>query len=187
MSQKGPAGRMKPRWSVAGGGQGLCVTASIAGLPGCRACVCVRPPLFCSGPSSGLVLLRSPGPARPHVLSLLRLSPWDVSRTIPAQFPPAVLLATIVFLTVSGIARALKIPPPVGAPLPLRVTLVNVALLLFAMPPPLADAVLLLSVLLVAATVPCTSLKMPPPLTAELLLSVTFVRIAPIAWPPTEL
>src|ERR1700675_2373241 len=54
MSHAAPWGRAMPRWSVDGGGQPL-VTASIAGLPGRRAWVCVGPPLATSGPRRGLL------------------------------------------------------------------------------------------------------------------------------------
>src|SRR5688572_3402014 len=48
-----------PRWSVLGGGQPL-TTPSIAGLPGCSACVWVGPLLLASDPSSGFTLFWSP-------------------------------------------------------------------------------------------------------------------------------
>src|SRR6266478_2372477 len=46
-----------PRWSKKGGGVKFGSPASIAGLPGNRACVKVGPPLSCKGPSSGSVLI----------------------------------------------------------------------------------------------------------------------------------
>ena len=46
-----------PRWSKKGGGVKLGSPASIAGLPGNNACVKVKPPLFCKGPSNGSVLI----------------------------------------------------------------------------------------------------------------------------------
>jgi len=46
-----------PRWSKKGGGTKLGSPASMAGLPGKRACVKVGPPLSCSGPSIGSVLI----------------------------------------------------------------------------------------------------------------------------------
>src|SRR6266403_1038500 len=46
-----------PRWSKEGGGAKLGSPASMAGLPGKRACVKVGPPLSCSGPSIGSVLI----------------------------------------------------------------------------------------------------------------------------------
>src|SRR5262245_14046292 len=70
-------GRWNPRWSVAG--HPTLVPASMAGLPGSSAWVSVGPPLFWSGPSSGLVAFRSPGPAKAQVASLLRLWPRDVT------------------------------------------------------------------------------------------------------------
>ena len=46
-----------PRWSKKGGGTKLGSPASMAGLPGKRACVKVGPPLSCNGPSIGSVLI----------------------------------------------------------------------------------------------------------------------------------
>jgi hypothetical protein len=46
-----------PRWSKLGGGVKLGSPASMAGLPGKSACVKVGPPLSCSGPSIGSVLI----------------------------------------------------------------------------------------------------------------------------------
>jgi hypothetical protein len=46
-----------PRWSQKGGGVKFGSPVSMAGLPGNNACVNVRPPLSCNGPSSGLVLI----------------------------------------------------------------------------------------------------------------------------------
>ena len=63
-----------PRWSLNGGGVKVGLPVLIAGLPGNSACVKVRPPLFCRGPSSGSVLIWSPGAFKaPPPLSLLRL------------------------------------------------------------------------------------------------------------------
>ena len=44
-----------PRWSNEGGGVKLGSPVLIAGLPGNKACVNVRPPLSCNGPSIGFV------------------------------------------------------------------------------------------------------------------------------------
>ena len=59
MSIRLPLTRSKPgpRWSKKGGGAKLGSPASMAGLPGKRACVKVGPPLSCSGPSIGSVLI----------------------------------------------------------------------------------------------------------------------------------
>lgn len=71
-----------PRWSNRGGGVKLGLPALVAGLPGKSACVKVGPPLFCSGPSIGLVKSWSPGPVKkPAASSLLILYPSDV--TVP--------------------------------------------------------------------------------------------------------
>ena len=67
MSTWAPAWREKPRWSVvsaeaSAGLHELLKTqsspASMAGLPGSRARVCVGPPLFSSGPSCGSMVDR---------------------------------------------------------------------------------------------------------------------------------
>ena len=64
----------EPRWSKKGGGVKAGSPALTAGLPGNSACVNVGPPLSCNGPSSGSVLIWSPGPVRkPPPSSLLRL------------------------------------------------------------------------------------------------------------------
>src|SRR5271166_6607333 len=73
-----PPGRGRPRWSVfrrlpEKSRQPAGLPASSAGLPFSSAMVCVGPPLPCSAPSLGFSPLRSPGPAKLHVLSLLRL------------------------------------------------------------------------------------------------------------------
>ena len=52
----------EPRWSKNGGGLKFGSPASIAGLPFNNSCVNVGPPLSCNGPSSGIVLIWSPGP-----------------------------------------------------------------------------------------------------------------------------
>ena len=66
--------RPGPRWSKKGGGVKFGSPASIAGLLGNSACVKVGPPLFCKGPSSGSVLIWSPGPVKkPPASSSLRL------------------------------------------------------------------------------------------------------------------
>ena len=63
-----------PRWSKKGGGVKFGSPASIAGLLGNSACVNVGPPLSCKGPSSGAVLIWSPGPVKkPPASSSLRL------------------------------------------------------------------------------------------------------------------
>jgi hypothetical protein len=64
------------------------------------ACVRVGPPLSWRRPRSGLVPLRSPGPERAQVASLLRLWPREV--TGPLQLPPKGLFATIVFRSVAS-------------------------------------------------------------------------------------
>src|SRR4051794_11068053 len=119
MSQRTPCGRVMPRWSVAGGGQLLAVTLSIARLPVSSAWVAVNPPLFCKGPSMGLALLRSPGWEKTdaQVPSLLRLPPWEVSPVVMEQLAPW-LSARSVFLrfkTLLDDVVLFRIPPPIGA------------------------------------------------------------------------
>jgi hypothetical protein len=46
-----------PRWSKKGGGVKFGSPLSLAGLPGNSSCVNVGPPLSCSGPSCGSVLI----------------------------------------------------------------------------------------------------------------------------------
>ena len=94
----------RPRWSAVGAP--LLVPASIAGLPGNKAIVCVGLPLFCRplGSSSGLsgdaaVPVKSvlPYPLLPSVLPI-RLLPSDVTRPDKSgPLPPAVFPAIIVF------------------------------------------------------------------------------------------
>ena len=54
-------GKPCPRWSKKGGGVKFGSPASMAGLPGKSSCVKVGPPLSCKGPSTGSVLIWSPG------------------------------------------------------------------------------------------------------------------------------
>ena len=78
---------------------------SIAGEPGNNAMVCVRPPFLARGPSFGLVLLWEPLlEPQPQVAPLSRLVLPLVM--VPEQFPPAALLATIVFFRVTVPAPA---------------------------------------------------------------------------------
>src|SRR5207253_1314499 len=91
-------------------GQAL-LAASIAGLPGSNACVIVKPPLFCNGPSNGLVVCKSPGLMKPQLVPLSRLCPTDM--TMPVQLGAPELPATILSRTVmrSGLLGA-PIPAP---------------------------------------------------------------------------
>jgi len=84
MSHAVPLGRATPRWSVTGHPGPTAM--SIAGLPSAGRNVFVRPPLEASAPSEGDVELWSPVPASPHVSSLDRFAPLDV--TVPSQLPP---------------------------------------------------------------------------------------------------
>jgi len=53
-----------PRWSKKGGGVKFGSAAFMAGLPCNSSWVNVGPPLSCSGPSTGSVLIWSPGPIK---------------------------------------------------------------------------------------------------------------------------
>lgn len=112
--------------------------ASMAGLPANRARVWVAPPLSWSGPSFGFVPLRSPGAAKPHVLPLSRLWPWEV--IVPEQLPPELLFATMVFfMNTKNMGAPLgfqMLPPPLGAEFPSMVLLVTVSVPTFCNPPP---------------------------------------------------
>src|SRR5262245_45020210 len=103
----------KHRWSVLGtpGSPKVQRPASIAGLPGSNAWVCVGPPLFCSGPSLGSATV-SPPPATVQSTLPIKLLPVDVivpPHSVP-KFP-----ARIVLKKFNGFPT-LEIPPP--APLP---------------------------------------------------------------------
>lgn len=114
--------------------------------------VWVGPPLSWRGPSIGSVLLRSPGPLKLHLLSLLRLYPFEVS--VPSQFPPE-LFATMLFCRV--VVAVPKMPPPEPAELFARVLLLMVILPigLLKTPPPLwPPAPLSLTVLFTIRTDP---------------------------------
>ena len=116
--------------------------------------VLVGPPLYCRGPSMGSVLFKSPVLLKLQVLSLLRLWPWEV--IVPLQFPPELLLATMLFLRVAVPPPPLKMPPP-GDPLfPLMVLLLIVRLLAAtpALMPPPSQALFPLMVLLLIVSVP---------------------------------
>src|SRR6266850_6822087 len=127
------------------------------------AVVCVRPPLFCSGPRRGS------GDIVPTQVPSVSMYPPSLNR-LPAklaQFGAPMLFATMVFRRVSG--PKLAIPPaPYTYPvlLPENVLLVTVSGLKLAMPPPELMLLLPENVLLVTVSVP--PLEMPPP-TAPLL------------------
>src|SRR5262245_10386577 len=99
MSQRLPSGRVIPRWSVAGQLKGSDTTASIASEPARRAMVCVRPPLFASGPSIGFVLLIDPlSEPQPQLVPASRLLPAfvmvpteQVFRVVPLLSGPTIL------------------------------------------------------------------------------------------------
>src|SRR5262245_7375508 len=133
--------------------------------------VCVGPPLLASpaGSSSGLVLqnevpvvVAQLAPLKPHVVPVSMLCPPSAIASAGPQFPPEVLLASMLLVTVR-VPPLLKTAPPASvAPLPAKVLLVTVATpgLATAMAPP-AAALLPVKVLLIAARV--SVVKMAPP------------------------
>src|SRR5579859_1249442 len=96
MSQAGPNGRCRPRWSVDGHPSAGVPPWLIAGLPCRSVSVMVGPPLAASLPSSGLVLVRSVGLVSPHEVPLSRLYPAVSDGAEPAQLVPEAGPATIV-------------------------------------------------------------------------------------------
>jgi len=93
----------------------------------------------------------------------------------PPQFPPAVLLATMVLVMVTSAGD--QMPPPRFAELKAIVTFFSVADWLLEIAPPSVTAVFPLSVTLVRLSV--SSFWMPPPSALELLpLIVTRVSVA---------
>src|SRR5437899_6837005 len=133
-------GRPNPRWSrlfTGGAAQTVSSPALIAGLNASSAMVCVGPPLLASpaGSSSGFVLqndvpvvLAQLVPLKPQVVASSMLCPPSVKiAVIPAgtpQFPPEVLLASMLFVTVR--VPSLLMAPPRVALLPEKVLLVTV-------------------------------------------------------------
>ena len=105
------------------------------------------PPLFCSAPNSGSVLLRSLGRLRPSVLPLSMLLP----RLVTAVFALSpVLEATIVFSSEALPGVEMKMPPPLVAVLKAMVELMTVTACLVYNPPPEPLAWLPLSVTLLS-------------------------------------
>src|SRR5215470_13541065 len=94
MSQAGPNGRDRPRWSVRGQPVDRAPPWLIAGLPRAGISVIVGPPFAASLPSLGPVLVRSVDLANPHVVPLSRLYPTVSAGAAPAQLPPEVDPAT---------------------------------------------------------------------------------------------
>ena len=175
ISQRPAWGRAIPRWSV--DGQPLFVPALMAGLPGSSACVGVGPPLFCSGPSNGLVFVRSPLAFSPQVLPLSRLWPSDINAPaaqVPsatmmfrAQIAPSFLMLSLTLVLKVTLVRVMKvillIPAAYEAVFPLMVVFEMIARLLFSRPPESPNnAALPLMVLFVMVNAPPV-LKNPPP------------------------
>ncbi len=143
------ADRPNPRWSfsftplapVEAHPVALASPAPMAGEPASKGMVGVAPPLLPSAPSKGAALTMSPwaSPLLIPVVPLLVPSRlWSGVVTVPLMSGPVdpLLPATIVFVSVSMMPTALKIPPPVSALLPVRVLFVTVSVLWLAMPPP---------------------------------------------------
>ena len=122
----GSSMRRTPRWSVAGAWE---LSAALrARLPASRAIVWVGPPLFCSGPRSGLI-----GPAvvptrLPCPLDIPLLVPSPIRSWSPTVTKPSLLIC-------SAIPPRLKTSPPV---LPATIVLVRIRLapLKLLIPPP---------------------------------------------------
>src|SRR5438552_8693401 len=191
-----------PRWSKKGGGVKFGSPVSIARLPGNNAWVKVEPPLFCNGPSSGSVLIWSPGPVRkPPPSSLLRLYPSEVTvpdllRILPPDAPAFRILLPIstvprfrmppplkaelllmVLLVTRMVPLSLNMAPPTDwAELSLKVLLVIVSVALLTMPPPSLAMLPLIVVLAMVSS--AASLKMPPPKPARLPLTVQLIMVA---------
>src|SRR5262245_7711553 len=170
-SQAGPWGRATPRWSVAG--QSAASAASMAGLPGSRACVGVGPPLSPSGPRSALATTWSLA-AGAHVASVSTLWPPELRETgplpkRPTKHPISWLWPITLLATLSDAPAEVNVPTKMAAgPEGLETFAVTVVFVRLIMPsvwkmaPPYhAVAVLPLSVLLVRVTWP--RLRMPPP------------------------
>src|SRR5689334_22225561 len=83
----------------------------MAGLPACRACVKVGPPLSASGPSWAFPLIRSLATGL-QVSSWIRLCPPEVRMTAPVQWSQAYqrLPAMIVLVSFRLGLAALKVP-----------------------------------------------------------------------------
>src|SRR5262245_25843490 len=135
------AGRGSPRWSVVGtdrpGIRLVLTPAPRAGLPGCRAMVAVGPPLFWSGPSSGLALNWLLPRLRPAamVTPLPNRSPWAwaiVPRTSLLVAAPLLGLKTIVLSRLSWLMGPFQIPPP--SPPAVRMLDATVLLLIISTP-----------------------------------------------------
>ena len=126
-------GRGKPRWSrlfTGGAEQTDSSPALIAGLPAESAMVRVGPPLLPrpAGSNEGLVLTREPlAVEKPHVEPSSRL--WPPSVMTPEQFPPEVLVAMTVLVTIAvSVPPVLRMAPPeTEALLPEKVLLVTLS------------------------------------------------------------
>src|SRR6266403_1892922 len=119
------------------------------------------------------------------------LPPSAMVPKLDAQLPPAVLLARMLLVTVSGPGSRLELkmapPSPLRALLPEKVQLVTVAVK--RLPLEIAPPLLPEKVLLVTFVVPKSATRMAPPLLPEKVLLVTFVvpfeKIAPPEAPTT--
>src|SRR5437870_3543163 len=119
------------------------------------------------------------------------LPPSAMVPKLDAQLPPAVLLARMLLVTVSGPGSELELkmapPLPLGALLPEKVLLVTVAVPLTSLPmapPPVAalPALCAENVLLGTASVP--PVPLPPPVEAPSPKKVAVATVAPAAVPP---
>src|SRR6266446_2957618 len=122
------------------------------------------------------------------------LPPSAMVPKLDAQLPPAVLLARMLLVTVSGPGSRLELkmapPSPLRALLPKKVLLVTLILPLLPMAPPPPGEELPEKVQLVTVSGKRLPLEIAPPLLPEKVLLVTFVvpieKIAPPEAPTTE-
>src|SRR6266542_4979778 len=191
MSQRPVCGRWTPRWSFAG--QAV-PPPGVAGSPASSArelassaWVGVGPPLSRSGPICASLLVMSPVPAlsaQALFTTPIRLCPCEVSAPEQSGAAAPLLPAIRLFLRVSVLPAALSRPPlPPLAEFLATVTLLRVAVLAFATPPPVA-AVLPLIVLLVSVSAPWLSIPPPLPLAVlPLIVLESSVSVPPLEMP----
>src|SRR5439155_1440156 len=135
-----------------------------------------------AGSSSGFVLqnevpvvVTQLAPVKPHVVPSSMLCPPSV--TVPLQFPPEVLLAMMLLVTVRG-ATLKMAPPSLAALLPEKVLLVTVAVPPpLKMAPPSLAALLPEKVLLITVRGLLLSMAPPSPSKALLLEKVLLVTV----------
>src|SRR2546425_5879930 len=163
--------RGRPRWSVSGAS--VLSPASMAGLPQRSACVNVRPPLSCSGPSfnsTPVILNRSfgPGEIRTFVLPI-KLKPPEatVSDSTLKRSKRAAFPATIEFFSSSDPTLSKTAQPGCRDPSPAMLAVTVLWFNVIVLPPTLKSPPL--------AT--ASAGGVPAPGVAELPLRVLFSRV----------